>query len=80
MTKYVYIYNIKNKWLNNKIKELTQNLKNNKFENKLIYNVIGKLRIKNKKLCEQLKNVIIKKNITSEDLILNKKTNVSIYK
>ena len=80
MTKYVYIYNIKNKQLNNKIKELTQNLKNNKFENKLIYNVIGKLRIKNKKLCEQLKNVIIKKNITSEDLILNKKTNVSIYK
>jgi len=42
----------------------------------MVYNVIGKLRIKNKLLCKKLKELIIKKNVTTEDLNMEKKINV----
>eukprot|EP00833_Pecoramyces_ruminatium_P010205 jgi/Orpsp1_1/1184237/evm.model.c7180000088653.1 len=62
-----------NSSLNNKINELTQEIQSTRKENKIIYNILGKLRIKNKKLCEQIKD-IIKKDDTSEEL-MNKKSN-----
>ncbi|ORX36982.1 hypothetical protein BCR36DRAFT_375732 [Piromyces finnis] len=64
---------LSNNSLNNKVDEITSELQNTQKENRLIYNIIGKLRIKNKLLCKKLKEIIIKKNITLGELEMDKK-------